>query len=149
MPDEEKKAIKKQFRWLILKRSGNLSNRNKEHLEQLKEKNEPLYEMYLLKEDFLDIFQKGRTRSEGDEMIKAWIDDVLKLKCKKLKSFARTVLKRIDTILNWFDHPISNGKAEGVNNVIKSLLKRAYGYKDFDYFIAKILQKCGYLMDYM
>ncbi len=101
---EEKKALKKQFRWLILKRNGNLSDKNKEHLEQLKGKNEPLYEMYLLKEGFLDIFQKGRTRNEGDEMIKAWTDDILKLKYKKLKNVARTVLKRLDTIINWFDH---------------------------------------------
>lgn len=54
----------------------------------------------------------------------------------------------MDTILNWFDTPISNGKAEGVNNVIKSVLKRAYGYKNFEYFRLKVLQKCGLLMNY-
>jgi transposase len=42
---------------------------------------------------------------------------------------------------------ITNAKAEAVNNVIKTLLKRAYGYKDFDYFRLKVLQRCGYLMD--
>ena len=149
LPDEEKKLVKKNFRWLMLKRKDNLSASNQEHLEQLKKKNEPLFEMYLLKEDFLDIFQKGRSRKEAKQMILSWIDSVSKLQYKKFKGFAKTVLKRIDIILNWFDSPISNGKAEGVNNVIKSLLKRAYGYKDFDYFRAKVLQKCGYLMEYL
>ncbi len=65
LPDEEKKLIKKQSRWLILKRKVNLNDTNREHLEQLKKKNEPLYEIYLLKEEFLNIFQKGRTRQEG------------------------------------------------------------------------------------
>ena len=149
LPDEEKKLIKKHFRWLMLKRKDNLSASNQEHLVQLKKKNEPLFEMYLLKEDFLDIFQKGRSRKEAKQMILSWTDSVSKLQYKKFKGFAKTVLKRIDIILNWFDSPISNGKAEGVNNVIKSLLKRAYGYKDFDYFRAKVLQKCGYLMKYL
>lgn len=148
LSEEEKRQIKKQFRWLILKRKANLTDTHKKHLEELKKRNEPLYEMYLLKEEFLEIFEKGRTRQEGREMIMSWIDEVLKLKYKNFKRFARTVLKRIDTIVNWFDHPISNAKAEGVNNVIKTLLKRAYGYKDFNYFRAKVLQKCGYLMAY-
>ena len=148
LPDEEKKLIKKQSRWLILKRKANLNQTHKEHLEQLKKKNEPLYELYLLKEEFLDIFEKERTRQEGKQMIMSWANEVLKLKYKKYKSFARIILKRVDTLVNWFDCPISNAKAEGVNNVIKSLLKRAYGYKDFEYFRAKVLQKCGYLMEY-
>jgi transposase len=148
LSDEEKKEIKKQFRWLILKRKANLSDSNKRHLQELKEKNEPLYEMYLLKEEFLEIFEIGRTREEGQQMIMSWAKDILKLNYKSFKSFARTVLKRIDSIVDWFDHPISNAKAEGVNNVIKTLLKRAYGYKDFEYFRAKVLQKCGYLMEY-
>lgn len=149
LPDEEKKLVKKHFRWLMLKRKDNLSDSNQEHLDQLKKKNEPLFEMYLLKEDFLNIFEKGREREEARNMILSWTDNVSELEYKKFKGFAKTVLKRIDTILNWFDSPISNGKAEGVNNVIKSLLKRAYGYKDFDYFRAKVLQKCGYLMEYL
>ena len=43
---------------------------------------------------------------------------------------------------------LANAKAEGINNVIKTLLKRAYGYKNFDYFRRKVLQRCGYLMNY-
>jgi len=46
-------------------------------------------------------------------------------------------------------HQPSNAKSEGINNVIRTVLKRAYGYKNFDYFRMKILQKSGYLMDYL
>ena len=37
-------------------------------------------------------------------------------------------------ILNWYDHPISNGVVEGINNKIKVLKRVAYGYRDMDYF---------------
>lgn len=33
-----------------------------------------------------------------------------------------------------YDHPISNGVVEGINNKIKVLKRIAYGYRDVDYF---------------
>jgi len=146
---DERKLIKKHCRWLILKRRKNLSDENMESLDQLKSKNEPLYEIYLLKEDFLEIFDPKKDRDEARSEILGWIETVLSTKYKKLIQFARSVEKRLDIILNWFDSPISNAKSEGLNNVIKTLLKRAYGYKDFDYFRSKVLQKCGLLMTYL
>ena len=38
------------------------------------------------------------------------------------------------SILNWYDHRISNGVVEGINNKIKVLKRVAYGYRDMDYF---------------
>lgn len=70
-----------------------------------------------------------------------WIAVVEKNSFKSLKSFCYRVMKRLETILNWFIEPISNGLTEGINNVIKSLLKRAFGYKDYNYFRMKILQR--------
>jgi hypothetical protein len=32
-----------------------------------------------------------------------------------------------------------------MNNVIKALKRRAYGYRNMEYFRLKILQQCGYL----
>ena len=34
--------------------------------------------------------------------------------------------------------PISSGKVEGVNNMIKALRRKAYGYRDTEYFFLKI-----------
>ena len=125
-----------------------MNDEHKNHLQQLKDTNEPLYELYLLKESFLDIFKTDKTVLEAYYDMMSWIETVSVSNFKKLKSFSKTLLKRMDTILNWFENTISNGKAEGVNNVIKSVLKRAYGYKNFEYFRLKVLQKCGTLMDY-
>jgi len=149
LSEEDRKYIKKNCRWIILKRRANLNEENLLDLEKLKANNEPLYEMYLLKESFLDIFSFEKERNIAQKEILDWIDNILLTKYKKLKSFARSLIKRMDDILNWFDFNTSNAKSEGVNNVIRTVLKRAYGYKNFDYFRMKILQKSGYLMDYL
>ena len=43
-------------------------------------------------------------------------------------------------ILNHCDHPIYNGKLEGVNNKIKVIKRKAYGFHDLRYFTLKIYQ---------
>ena len=47
------------------------------------------------------------------------------------------VCKSIDLsgeLLNYFIHPISNGRTEGINNKIKTMKRQAYGFRDIEYF---------------
>ncbi|MEA5032632.1 MAG: transposase, partial [Sphaerochaeta sp.] len=43
-------------------------------------------------------------------------------------------------ILNHADHPISSGKLEGTNNLIKTIRRKAYGFQDTQYFFLKIME---------
>jgi len=43
-------------------------------------------------------------------------------------------------ILNHCDYPIHTGKLEGVNNKIKVIKRKAYGFHDLRYFSLKIIQ---------
>jgi transposase len=149
LADKDRKIMKKHSRWILLKRNVNLTEKNKDHLAQLKKVNKTLYDIYLMKECFLSIFDQFLPIKLVRKQMFNWIRDMLKTDFEYLKRFARSILKRMRSILHWFKNPISNGKAEGINNVIKTLLKRAYGYKNFDYLRMKILQKCGYLMNYV
>ena len=49
------------------------------------------------------------------------------------------------TFKNYFYYRVSSSLSEGQNNVIKTLKKRGYGYKNMAYFKLKILQVCGFL----
>ena len=41
-------------------------------------------------------------------------------------------------ILNYFEHPITTGMVEGINNKIKVLKRKVYGYRDMEYFLLRI-----------
>ncbi|MBI2604687.1 MAG: transposase [Deltaproteobacteria bacterium] len=41
-----------------------------------------------------------------------------------------------------YEKPLKNG---GVNNVIKALKRRSFGFRNMEYFKLKIMQVCGYL----
>ena len=42
-------------------------------------------------------------------------------------------------LLAWYSDPISTGPLEGINNKIKLLPRRAYGYRDLELFKLRIL----------
>ena len=48
-------------------------------------------------------------------------------------------------LANYFKFRVTSAVSEGINNVIKSLKRRAFGYRNMNYFRLKIMQVCGYL----
>ncbi|HHV37601.1 MAG TPA: ISL3 family transposase [Candidatus Cloacimonetes bacterium] len=146
MPDDIRYIIKKHTRWLILRREHNMTQWHIDRLEQLKHDNEQLFEAYLIKEDLLSIFDKDVDRYAAKIMLTNWCNMASKSPYQAYRTLAKSIRNKIHILLNWFVKHITNAKAEAVNNIIKTLIRRAYGYKDFDYFRLKVLQRCGYLM---
>lgn len=46
---------------------------------------------------------------------------------------------------NYFTYRVTSALSEGINNVIKSLKRRSFGFRNMPYFKLKIMQVCGYL----
>jgi len=47
-------------------------------------------------------------------------------------------------IANYFRLRLTNAASEGFNNKINIIKRRAYGFRDLEYFMLKILQSCGW-----
>ncbi|MCB5230936.1 MAG: ISL3 family transposase, partial [Candidatus Cloacimonas sp.] len=70
---EDRKYIKKHTRWVLLRRFNNCNDKQIDRLEELREANEWLYNLYLLKEDFLAIFDEQFISKElAKEHILSW-----------------------------------------------------------------------------
>jgi transposase len=57
----------------------------------------------------------------------------------QMHKVAKTLRTHASGILAYADHPITSGKLEGINNKIKTLTKRSYGFYDENFFILKLL----------
>ena len=55
-----------------------------------------------------------------------------------LKRLATTLLTHAKSILNYFHHPITSGKMEGINNKIGRLTRLAYGCRDIEFLHLKL-----------
>ena len=131
-------------RWILLKSEKNLNDKQLRSLKKLLSLNKNLAKCHILKEEFLRLFSLN-SEHEAKIFILNWINKAYQTCLKPLTSFANTLLKWFESILNYFSNKITNSIAEGINNKIKTVKKIAYGYKDKDYFILKIYQYCGNL----
>jgi transposase len=68
-----------------------------------------------------------------------WCEQAHQTGVRQLQQMAKTLELHRRGLLNWWRHPINNGRMEGTNNKIKTLNRRAYGYRDEEFFILKLL----------
>lgn len=136
-----RKTIKKK-RFIILKKGKNLSENEKETLNGLMKTNEPLYQAYLLKEQALDIFDEENL-FEAMTRFATWIKNVAKSGLEQFMSVVKTIKRYFFGIINYFRYRVTNAASEGFNTKITVIKRRAYGFRDLEYFKLKILQSCG------
>ena len=55
------------------------------------------------------------------------------------KWFAKLVKDHLDGIIAYAVHRVTSGKCEGIVNLIKTVRRAAYGFKDTDYFFLRLL----------
>ena len=99
--------------------------------------NRPLFIAYVFKED-LRRFWRLPNRREAERYLYDRIHKALSSGISLLARFARKLKRHAAGILNYFDFPIPTAKVEGINNRIKVIKRKAYGYRDMDYFMLKI-----------
>jgi transposase len=62
------------------------------------------------------------------------------------QNFARMIRKHKDGILAWTKLRISNGALEGMNNKVKLVSHRSYGFRSGDRYIEAIYHNCANLL---
>jgi len=54
----------------------------------------------------------------------------------------------VSIIINYCEEKIPLGFLEGLNNKIRVISRRSYGFRDTEYFKLKILQRCSHACTY-
>ena len=131
--------VLKGMRWLLVKHPDHLDESKNERirLQEALDLNRSLSVAYYLKEDLSQIWQQS-TKAIAAKFLTDWCRRARASGIKVLITMAKTLEGHRTGILNWYNYPISSGPLEGINNKIGALQRMAYGYKDKDYFIAKL-----------
>ena len=123
----------KGMRFLLLSNYENLNPKKQDSLECLLEVNKPIATAHAMKEQIRLFWAKGSVQ-EGTKFLACWIMGAIESGINELQKTGRTFLRHWKDLVNYFKHPISNGKTEGINNKIKTMKRQAYGFRDIDYF---------------
>jgi transposase len=132
------KLVIKGTRYLLLTRADNLEADQLPKLERALKLNEPLSQAWYLKEE-LSLLWEQESYAAMNRFLNQWCEQANQTGVRQLRQMAKTLQVHRSGILNWWRHPINNGRMEGTNNKIKTLNRQAYGYRDEDFFILKLL----------
>lgn len=130
----------KGLRFILLKHEEKLDegHRERERLLEALELNKALAAGYYLKEEFR-LLRLMPNKTAGRKFLTGWTRRARQSGVALLKKLANTISRHAEGVLAWFDHPISTGPLEGMNNKIKTMKRQAYGYRDTEFFRLKIL----------
>ena len=144
MNSKEERDELKGLRWVLVTNECNLDEEQKSQLKELYEKCPELKTCHLLKEEFRRIFEEETSRKQAKKKLDAWKIRVKETGLKSLATFLVTLENWEEWILNYFSSgKITNGVVEGLNNKIKVIKRRAYGYRNNDNFRQRILVECA------
>jgi transposase len=137
---QENKEVFKGAKYLLLKNRSNV--RRKKERQQLKELlrlNETINTVMILKDQLKHIWSY-RSRTWANKALDEWCSLARALRQRTVTKFTKMLDHYRYGILNHCDYPIHTGILEGVNNKIKVIKRKAYGFQDLHYFSLKIIQ---------
>lgn len=134
------KAVFKGAKYLLLRNRSNIRRfKDRRHLEELLRLNKVINVILILKDKLKHIWTY-RSRTWADKAISEWCALARAVNHPAVRKFAKTLDRYRYGILNHCEYPIHTGRLEGVNNKIKVIKRRAYGFHDVRYFSLKIIQ---------
>ena len=138
---ETKEAAKvvKGTRYLLLKNRRNLQPKQRVRLRELLAVNERLSAVYQLK-DQLKMIYRYKRRGWAKKAIDQWCQMAAEVDHSLMRRFIGRLRFFEYGILNHCDYPIGTSPLEGVNNKIKVIKRKAYGFHDPQYFALKVKQ---------
>ncbi len=152
--DTERKAVKRQLKkvkkkakrerlirvitnskYSLLKNEKDLNDEQKEKLKQVKEVFPELGAMHRLREEFRKIFETSDSEVIGLLNLADWLRDA----DSKFPHTCGTIIRWLGEIIPYFKNRTTQGIVEGINNKLKLIKRKGFGFKNFDNFRSRSL----------
>jgi transposase len=133
----------KDARWSLLKKPENLTDTQATTLRRLKAAGGEVWRGYTLKEATRGIFERGLTVDDVTVLIDRLLSRLARSRLEPFVSFGQTVRKHRDGILAAIRLGINQGRTEALNNKVRLITRRAYGFHSAKAALALVLLTCG------
>jgi transposase len=140
--DPERKRAIKGSRFSLLRSEWNLTVEDRAKISEIQRSNRSLYRAYLLKEALAHLLgyqQAGRAKNA----LKEWLAWASRSRLRPFVRVARTIRKYRDGVLAYIDFRLTNGPVEGINNHMRMVARRAFGFHTAEALIAMLFLCCS------
>ncbi len=126
----------KNIKYLLLRNRETLSLKQKQQLDKLLAcpKYKPLKEANHARNEFRKILEMNIDVETAEQLLNEWFSQNTALNNRFLNTFLKTYSNWKQYIINYFEGRWSNGIVEGINNRLKMIKRRAFGYTNFENF---------------
>ncbi|MGH2930990.1 MAG: ISL3 family transposase, partial [Solirubrobacteraceae bacterium] len=141
-----KTAVARQFkhdRWALLKNPGDLSEQQATTLAQIQAGGGKVARAWAMKEMVRAIFAKGLTVDAVSELLDRLLARLSRCRLAPFVRLGRTIRKHREGILAARRLKLSNARAEALNNKVKLIVRRAFGFHSAQAALALVHLTCG------
>jgi transposase len=123
----------KHMRWKLLRRGSRVRGRARRELRGLLNSKLVTARAWALKDLFEHFWSYKSVRCAG-EFLEYWTWRALRSRIEPMKKVARTLRVHEELLMNWFKAKgeISSAAVEGLNNKIRVVTRRSYGFRTYD-----------------
>ena len=143
---EEAKATTKygkSYKYALGKNPENLTEHQRSCLDEIKELYPKMLRGYQLKEGLRKVFQCRKETIEKE--LKAWLSWACRSKLKPFVELSKKIRRHKEAIIATVRHGLSNARIESINNKIKVLIRKSYGFRNIQNLIDMIMIVCSRL----
>ncbi len=131
--NKEGKEVIKGSKYLLLKNKENLLKEERPKLKSLLKLNKAITTVYVLK-DYLKELWRYKYSKWAENALEHWCSLAYESGIRAVLSFAKMLKRYAYGIINHCKFPIHTSRMEGINNKIKVIKRKAYGFHDIEYF---------------
>jgi transposase len=124
--------------WLLQRGVERLTPAERERVVEALTKDPQLARAWGLKEGLRAVYKKRR-HGEAGAALESWVTQAQSSGLRPFQRAGTTLRKWQKEVLNYWRYPITNALVEGKHNRIKTLKRRAYGYRNDRSFLLRIL----------
>jgi len=141
--DSDKAKKFKGARWVLLKRPERLTDTQAATLRTLRRHGGAAWRAYGLKESLREVFAGDLTPSETTELLDRWCVKAARSRLEPFVKLTGTVRTHREGILAAIRLGINNARVEALNNKVRLITRRAYGFHSAQAALALVMLACG------
>ena len=133
----------KDSRWCLLKKPEKLTDEQAASLARIKAAGGEVSRAYTLKEAVRGIFEPGLALEDVEVLLKRLLSRLARSRLKPFVRLGKTIRKHRDGVLAAIRLGINQGRTEALNNRVRLITRRAYGFHSAQAALALVLLTCG------
>ena len=129
----------KKLKWILYKQYHTLTDAQLDDLDLAFKDSPKLEKIYHARERFHHALENNDTVEKALEAIQYWIDDLAQKQITAFDGFVKTLTKTKEYVANYVIDYMSNAVTEGLNNLIRSVRRTAFGMTNFQHLKLRVL----------